>query len=110
MIITETSTILTAIQLQKSKLISMKEHLDALLRKKLRIESEITILKKQIKGKLKISETKIKASIHLESSQIVSDSQVEILREEYPDLFSALKEFDLLSSDIEELVKYYDED
>lgn len=110
MIITETSAILTAVQLEKSKLLSMKEHLSALLRKKLRLETEISNLKKQIKGKVSISEKKIKASIRLESSDVLPDAQTELLRERHPELFSSLVEFDNLSRDIEELVKYYDED
>lgn len=109
MIITEGSAILSTVQLQKSKLLSMKSHLNDLLRKKLRIETEINILRKQIKGKLKISETKIKASINLESNMELSSEQAQLLRESHPELFQELLGFDSLTKEIEELSKYYDE-
>lgn len=109
MIIRETSAILTTVQLEKSKLLNIKQHLDALLRKKLRIETEISILRKQIKSKLKISNTKIKASIQLESSDTVSDQDAEQLQKEHPDLFQQLIEFDQIEKEIEEITQYYKE-
>lgn len=108
MIVTETSGILTTVQLQKSKLLSMKSHLNDLLRKKLRIETEIVLLRKQIKGKLKISETKIKASINLESSEELTNEQAELLRREHPDLFQELIDFDSLAREIEEFTTYFE--
>jgi hypothetical protein len=110
MIITESSTILTAVQLEKSKLLSLKEHLNALLRKKLRLETEISILRKTIKGKVSTSEKKIKASIKLESSGELTDAEAKQLREEHPELFSELVGFDNLIRDIAEIERYYDED
>lgn len=109
MIITETNTVLSTIQLSKSKLLSMKGHLDSLLRKKIRLESEITVLRKQIKDKLKVSNTKIKASIHLESSETLDSEQAQELQKKFPELYDALQDFDSFELDIIELVKYYDD-
>lgn len=59
--------ILDQVKLTKSKLGSMKDHLEALLSKKIRIETEIFLLKKAIKNQEKHLSLTIKNSVKLEN-------------------------------------------
>lgn len=75
MIIQETPQTKMIVDLAKAhltKLQNVREHLNALIAKKLRIEMEIEHLRKTLKGNLKVSETKLKASLSLESDQYIS--------------------------------------
>lgn len=59
--------VLDQVKLTKSKLGSMKDHLEALLSKKIRIETEIILLRKAIKNQEKSLSLKLKNSVQLES-------------------------------------------
>lgn len=59
--------ILDLASLQKNKLENMKLHLKELLKKKLRLESEIQVLKKSIKRKQKSFQLSLKTKINLEA-------------------------------------------
>lgn len=99
--------ILSLAQLQKNKLQAMKDQLDLLLSKKIRLDNEIKILRKSIKNKSKNFQISLKTSINLEaySPELEPTLQTkEFLEENFSDL-SFLKEYDQLLEEIDDLLE-----
>jgi len=93
--------------LAKNKLFNMKKQLEILIQKKIRLENEIFILRKSIKGKQKSFEMKIKTSINLEAYDEKYQPTPEtrnFIEENLPDVISLFKEFDDLNEEIFELL------
>jgi hypothetical protein len=108
--------VLGEVRLTKNKLENMKDHLETLLRKKIRIESEISVLRKAIKNKEKNFALKIKTGVQLESSSnlVITETAEgysiglpegvnEELRQEFLELCA-------VSKDISDLLLDYQED
>lgn len=89
-------------QLQKSKLLSMKDHLEQLIRKKYRIEMEIKTLRKAINNRASSSERSLKLKIGAEatSNPLFPDDQI-LLESNHPEVYRALKEYDDVVKDID---------
>lgn len=108
--------VLDQVRLTKSKLGSMKDHLEALLSKKIRIETEIILLRKAIKNQEKFLSLKLKNSIQLESLQghlIVDDHDPEQIQigydEKIPEeLQSLLTEVCSVSHEIEQVLEDFE--
>lgn len=105
-------SITTEIQLQKSKLKSKREHLEALLSKRARIDYEIKVLKNSLRLSTRKSEKQLSESIKnlakdkepvLESSGPLA---LKLLLEQVdPDLPSEINEMDDLYADIAEILE-----
>lgn len=105
--------VLDQIKLTKSKLQSMKDHLEALLRKKVRIETEIVVLQRSIKNKEKSLVIQMKNQIHSESKKILEIEEVGedvyfSLLEGSQELNQELQELSLLSQEIGHMISYYE--
>lgn len=108
--------ILDEIRLTKIKLQGMKDHLEVLLRKKIRLESEILILRKAIKNKEKNFALKVKAGVQLESSGPLvlfesagDDYQIGVPQDYPKEIFQALQELCLTSREVHDLIQSYTE-
>lgn len=100
--------ILSTALLQKNKLKNMKDQLDILLRKRIRLNTEIKILKKAIKNKSKSYQFSLKSKINLEAydENLDPNSSTRIFIEEnLPEVLHVLTEYDLLLQEIEDLLE-----
>lgn len=105
--------VLDQIKLTKSKLQSMKDHLEALLRKKVRIETEIVVLQRSIRNKEKNLVIQMKNQIHSESKKILEIEEVGedvyfSIQEGHQELDQELQELSLLSQEIGHMISYYE--
>lgn len=108
--------VLDDVKLYKSKLSGMKDHLEALLKKKIRLETEITILKKSIKNKEKNFALQVKGKVNLESqseqpSVVIQEDQILINLPKNWDQETLLQFEELceVSQEIDQLLKDYSE-
>lgn len=107
--------ILSDVLLAKSKLESMKNQLEILLKKKIRIDNEILILKRSIRQKSKMTQLRIKTKINLEAydqeTLDATEETREFLNRELPDVIPHFLELDQLLEEIEDLLdpKYLEE-
>jgi len=104
--------ILSDTVLAKNKLFNMKNQLENLLHKKIRIDNELKILKKSIKEKEKHLQLSLKTSINLEAFGTESEpteSTREFLTRELPEVIPQFIEFDQLLTEIDELLKEIEE-
>lgn len=112
MLLNESEIILEETLLAKSKLLNMKSHLEALLRKKIRIETEIRVLRKQITQRNKSLELKVKSKLNLEQYSeerlIHPDDGFKLLLEE-PELYIAFQQYDHTMKSIQEMIRDYEE-
>lgn len=103
--------ILSDTLMAKNKLFNMKNQLENLLKKKIRINNEILILKRSIKEKEKHLQIKLKTSINLEAFgsdlEPTEDTQTFILAN-IPELVPHLLQIDQTISEIEELLREID--
>lgn len=88
-----------------SKLLGLKEHLKTLLNKKIRLEFEIKQLEKAIKNKQRMRSKSFKLKVGLEADQTFDSETVHLIRQQSPDLYSAIVEGDVLAKEISELLK-----
>lgn len=109
--------VLDDVKLYKSKLSGMKDHLEALLKKKIRLETEITLLRKSIKDKEKSFAFKMKNKVNLESS-VEQPKVVELENSDYyitlpsdwsQEVLTLFEEFCQITQDIEEMLEFYSE-
>lgn len=106
--------VLDQIKMTKSKLQSMKDHLEALLRKKVRIETEIVVLQRSIKNKEKNLVFQMKQKVQSESNfPLKIEEQGEDVFLSFPEsasqeLVQAFDEICTLSQEIGHMVSYYD--
>lgn len=106
--------VLDQIKMTKSKLQSMKDHLEALLRKKVRIETEIIVLQRSIKNKEKNLVFQMKQKVQSESNfPLKIEEQGEDVFLSFPEsasqeLVQAFDEICTLSQEIGHMVSYYD--
>lgn len=115
MIIKENSeVILSTAMLQKNKLQNMKKQLEILLQKKIRLETEIKILKKSIKKKSKSFQFSLKSKINLEAfgeDLEPTDFTREFLKETLSqETISTLIEYDQVLHDIDLLLEEFKEE
>lgn len=98
--------------MQKNKLENMKKQLDILLSKKIRIDTEIKILKKSIKEKSKTYQLSLKSKINLEAfdeNQEPTDQTRSFLEASIPEVIPVLVEYDQILQSIDELLKELNE-
>jgi len=74
-----------------SKLLGLKEHLKTLLNKKIRLEFEIKQLEKAIKNKQRMRSKSFKLKVGLEADQTFDSETVHLIRQQSPDLYSAIR-------------------
>lgn len=99
------------VQLEKSKLLNLKNHLEALIRKKYRLEVEIKSLKKTISKKTKLSDKNIKIKLNAESTNyedFLDPNTVSVLEQEAPEMLHDLAEFTQIQFEIEEILSELD--
>lgn len=110
-IIEQPSEVLKFSKLQRNKIMSMKDHLETLLRKKYRLEVEIKSLRKAIKQRTTMTEKSIKVSINAEStstSDYLSNSERLQIQTEYPDLYQELAELSNLELELNSFLEEID--
>lgn len=104
------------LKLNRLKLENMKDHLEALLRKKLRLEIEIKSLKKSIANRSKQSEKKISTRLTLEGYDftleelVKSQDLISKLREEEPQIFQEISRLYHTEGEIQFLLDDFEEE
>lgn len=101
-------SIISQAKIQKKKLQSMKDQLDLLLSKRIRLDNEIKILRKSIKDKSKKFQLSLKSSINLEAFDPVDHEPTtesnQLLIESFSEAeLQVLRDFDLLLREIDDL-------
>lgn len=99
--------ILSTVVLQKNKLQNMKRQLEILLQKKIRLDTEIKILKKSIKKKSKSFQFSLKSQINLEAydeNQNPTSETQAFIEAVIPEAIPYLVEYDQLLNEIDELL------
>jgi hypothetical protein len=99
-------SIISQAKIQKKKLQSMKDQLDLLLSKKIRLDNEIKILRKSIKDKSKKFQLSLKTSINLEAFDPVDHEPTresnQLLTESFSEAeLQVFRDFDILLREIE---------
>lgn len=108
--------VLDDVKLYKSKLSGMKDHLEALLKKKIRLDTEITILRRSIKNKEKNFALQVKGKVNLESQydqpkvDIKDDQIIVSFPEDWDqETLRQLEELCQVSQEIDQLLKDFSE-
>lgn len=99
--------ILSTAVLQKNKLANMKRQLEILLQKKIRLDTEIKILKKSIKKKSKSFQFSLKSQINLEAyneNQEPTSETRDLIEAVIPEAIPYLIEYDQLLNEIDLLL------
>lgn len=87
-----------------NRLLGVREHLKALINKKLRLEFEIKQLEKSLKNKQRARSRSLKLKVGLEDTQLLdSDQALEILMKD-PELHTNIQEGDCLVQEITDLL------
>lgn len=112
MILNEDSApkVLSALQLNKYKLLSQKDQLEILLRKKARLDTEIKILQKSIKNRIKTTNVSVRASLQIENSRKLTTAEFEEISGQFPDLASLVLEYDRVEDDIKNLLEAFSDE
>lgn len=110
MVIQESSErILSIAQLQKNKLRNMKDQLEILLRKRIRLDSEIKVLKKSLTKRKKSFQLSLKTKISLEAfnpeTLEPTEETVHFIEENLPECLPVLREYDQILREIEVLLE-----
>jgi len=104
--------ILSDTLIAKNKLFNMKNQLENLLKKKIRLDNEILILRRSIKEKEKHLQIKIKTSINLEAFgpdlEPTEDTRT-FISENIPELVPHLIQLDQLIKEIDEILQEFEE-
>lgn len=87
----------------------MKDQLEILLRKKVRLELEIKTLKKAINNRVANSEKQIKVALNVEncSKSPISAEEQTVLLEQYPEVYQAIAEFDSFQLNLNKMLEDY---
>lgn len=104
--------ILSDTLIAKNKLFNMKNQLENLLKKKIRLDNELMILKRSIKRKEKHLQIKLKTSINLEAfgpDLEPTEESDNFISRELPELVPHLIHLDQLIREIDELLKELEE-
>lgn len=102
--------VLSALQLNKFKLLSQKDQLEILLRKRARLDAEIKILQKSIKNRIKVTNVSVRTSLQIENSRNLTSAEFETIREQFPDLASLVLEYDRVEDDIKNLLEAFSDE
>lgn len=103
-------SIISQAKIQMKKLQSMKDQLDLLLSKKIRLDNEIKILRKSLKDKSKKFQLSLKSSINLEVFDPVDheptpESYQLLIRSFSEEELQVIRDFDILLGEIDKLEK-----
>lgn len=114
LILNENQKILSSLVLHRNRLEGMKNQLDNLLKKKLRLETEISKLKISIKKNSKSLDLKTRTSISLEAFEgprgpLTSEAK-EFLTENLPESIHLFVEIDSIEQEILELLGEFQEE
>lgn len=88
-----------------NKLLGVREHLKALINKKLRLEFEIKQLEKSLKNKQRASSRSLKLKVGLEDTQLMDLNTAQDLLEMSPDLINVIQRGDVLVQEITDLLE-----
>lgn len=107
-ILGENQKILSTAVLHRHKLFGMKNQLENLLKKKIRLETEIAKLKISIKKNSKSLDLKTRTTISLEAFQgpdepLTSEAEF-LIQERIPELVPILVEIDQIQQEVEDLL------
>lgn len=113
-ILNESQTILSTAVLHRNKLTGMRNQLENLLKKKIRLETEIAKLKISIKKNSKSLDLKTRTKISLEAFQgpdgpLTSEAE-ELIQEEIPELVPILVSIDQIQQEIDDLIQEIDQE
>ena len=92
-------------KMRKNRILGLKNHLSALVAKKIRLELEIKHVKEVLKRKGTKDSKNLRINLHLESSRVDQDTDLHSWMQQYPELIQDLRIADFAMEEILDLLK-----
>ena len=92
-------------KMRKNRILGLKNHLSALVAKKIRLELEIKHVKEVLKRKGTKDSKNLRINLHLESSRVDQDTDLYSWMQQYPELIQDLRIADFAMEEILDLLK-----
>lgn len=92
-------------KLRKNRILGLKNHLSALVAKKIRLELEIKHVKEVLKRKGTKDSKNLRKNLHLESSRVIQDTDLHSWIQQFPELIQDLRIADFAMEEIIDLLE-----
>ena len=92
-------------KMRMNRILGLKNHLSALVAKKIRLELEIKHVKEVLKRKGTKDSKNLRINLHLESSRVIQGTDLHSWLQQYPELIQDLRIADFAMEEILDLLK-----